>query len=273
MELKEYQTILLQSIDDNPSISAAADKKLNDLEIRSPEHLISLVCQNISTKPLHETASSSLMQLKKISSKVVFDITKIGSAEFQKNVQSSLFQFLERSDVDLSDVNVLSSVIPNFAKKFLAKGLWPNYTEQIFHVAKMNVNVGPILLLTDSINLRIIRFETYKDEIKDVIKNGFNRYEYHQNTLALLFALLTNVDDTSSLSEFASSVVNLLSKTKKEDLNIIISRIHDFIVKNNQSQFFACVKNDMIKVINEKIEMDGVLPRVKRIGTKIKELI
>ena len=272
MELKEYQAILQQSVDDNESISTAADKKLKDLEIRSPEHLLSLICANISTKPLHETATSSLFQLKNLSSKVVFDITKIGNAEFQKKMQDALFQFLERSDIDYNDINILSSVIPNFAKKFLAKGLWPDYIQRIFHAAKLNVNVGPILILTDSINLRIMRFETYKDDIKEVLRNGFNRYEFHQASLALLFALLTNADDTNALTEFGISVVEMLRKTKKEDLNAIISRIHDFIAKN-KSHYFSGVKNEMIKVIDEKIAMDGVLPRVKRIGNKIKELI
>ncbi|KAH0788586.1 hypothetical protein GPJ56_007268 [Histomonas meleagridis] len=271
MNLQQYQELIKQSIDDNQAIASKAEKQLDDVRIRTPQLYITLIMQNFKTNPFHETTASSFLQLKALSEKVVFDISKIGDSAFKKMVQDTLFETLQRRDINENDLSVLASVIPGVASKYLFRGEWNDYVPKLISAGRAAVNFGALVVLAGSISLRIIRFENYADDILFIMTRGFEKKEFQPHALGLLLALVNNVDKPDSLKQFAPKVSEVLKETPVSDLNLMLSRISEFVSKNKG--FFSETKGQLIDAIDYVNSKPGVLARVKRMGNNIKDML
>ena len=271
MNLQEYQELIKQSIDDNQAVAEQAEQQLSDIRVRYPQLYISLIMQNFKTNPFHESTASSFLHLKSLTEKVVFDISKIGDHAFKKMVQDTLFETLQRRDINGNELAVLASVIPGVASKYLFRGEWPEYVPKLISAGRAAVNFGALVVLAGSISARIIRYENYADDILFILNKGFEKKEFQPYALTLLLALVSNVDKPELLKSYAPKIIEVLREVPVGGWNMMINPLSEFVSKNKE--FFAETKGQLCDAIDFVNSKPGVLARVKRMGNNIKEML
>lgn len=266
MNLPKLQQLLLDSLSEDDSKANAADKQIAQLTAQDPKLAISLHLQNLTSKPLHQSVSGSILELKNLANRAVFDISKIGDAEFQTYLKKSLLDSLSRTDFDQSDLDVLASLVPNVASRYVFKGEWNDYASSLLSICK-NGKVGGLITLKDSLNSKLIKYETYQDEINSILTNSFSNPKTQLYALTILFAAVSHSEFVEKLQGFGKSVVQLLKVCPTSDLNLVMSALSAFV--EHHKDFFNPVKPELRDALLAISTKQGVLARVKRLATAL----
>lgn len=268
LTLQKLQELLNQSISDNESAASAADKQIAEYTAKDPKLIINLHLQNLNSHPLNPSVSGSILELKNLASKAVFDFSHIEDASFQANLKKSLFQALERSDFDESDLNVYGSLVPNIAAQYVFKEEWKEYAPSLIQICKKGSR-GGLIALNDSINTRLLKFENYSSDIIPILKTSFGNPKTELFALNILISASNNCDDLTELKSLGPCVVQLVKCCPVDDLNQVVSKLTEFI--NTKKDFFNSVKLELRSALQIVSTKQGVLARVKRLSTALVE--
>lgn len=268
LTLQKLQDLLNKSVSDNDSVAKAADKEIADYTAKDPKQIITLHLQNLNSRPLNQTASGSILELKNLASKEIFDFSRFDDPAFQANLKKSLLLALERTDFEESDLSVYGSLVPNIAAQYVFKDEWKDYIPSLLQMCK-KLCCGGLIALSDSINARIIKFEAYQADIIDILKKSFGNPKTQLYALNILIAASNNSDNQAELESLGPLVVKLVNVCPNSDLNQVVSKLTEFI--NSNKNFFNSVKPDLRTALQSVSTRSGVLARVKRLSTALVE--
>lgn len=266
--LQKLQDLLNKSVSDNDSVAKAADKEIADYTAKDPKLVITLHLQNLNSRPLNQSVSGSILELKNLASKDIFDFSRFEDAAFQANLKKSLLLALERSDFEETDLNVYASLVPNIAARYVFKDEWKDYIPSLLQMCKKGC-CGGLIALSDSINARLIKIEIYQADIMEILQKSFGNPKTQLYALNILISASNNSDDQKELQTLGPYVVKLVNVCPNGDLNQVVSKLTEFI--NNKKDFFNSVKPDLRAALQTVSTRNGVLARVKRLSTALVE--